>query len=267
MRRLLIRPGAIGDLVLSLPALEFLRAPYTEVWVQHQNVPLIRFADRVRAIPDTGLDLLEITGPRPDLIESLRSFDDIVSWYGASRDEFRHAVAALHLPCRFFDALPNAIAKHATDFYLTQVGAPLRAVPHIPAPAAARTFAVIHPFSGSPSKNWPLSRFQEVAAALSRDLPVHWCAGPEEELPGAFRFDSLYDLACWLARARVYIGNDSGPTHIAAAVGTPVVALFGPTDPRVWAARGPQVQVLEQGREPISVEDVLGAARAALIPA
>ena len=44
MRRLLIRPGAIGDLIVSLPALEYLRADYTEVWVAECNVPLIRFA-------------------------------------------------------------------------------------------------------------------------------------------------------------------------------------------------------------------------------
>ena len=68
--------------------------------------------------------------------------------------------------------------------------------------------------------------------------------GPrEDELPGARRFDDLHDLACWLAGARVYIGNDSGPTHLAAAVGTPVVALFGPSDPAVWAPRGPRVRV------------------------
>lgn len=63
-------------------------------------------------------------------------------------------------------------------------------------------------------------------------------------LPGAVRIDDLYLLACWLARARLYIGNDSGITHLAAAVGTPVLALFGPTDPAVWAPRGPHVRVV-----------------------
>ncbi len=47
----------------------------------------------------------------------------------------------------------------------------------------------------------------------------------------------------WLARASLYIGNDSGITHLAAAVGTPVLAMFGPTDPAVWAPRGPNVRV------------------------
>ena len=75
-------------------------------------------------------------------------------------------------------------------------------------------------------------------------MPVHWCSGPEDPpLPEAVRFDNLYDLACWLARARLYVGNDSGITHLAAAVGTPVLALFGPSDPAVWAPRGPNVRV------------------------
>ena len=60
MRRLLIRPGAIGDCIVSLPALEYLRADYTEVWAASANLPLIRFADRARSIASTGLDLLEL---------------------------------------------------------------------------------------------------------------------------------------------------------------------------------------------------------------
>jgi ADP-heptose:LPS heptosyltransferase len=56
--------------------------------------------------------------------------------------------------------------------------------------------------------------------------------------------DDLYELAGWLATARVYAGNDSGITHLAAAVGTPIVALFGPTDPRMWAPRGREVCVI-----------------------
>ena len=75
-------------------------------------------------------------------------------------------------------------------------------------------------------------------------MPVHWCRGPEDPpLDRAVTMGSLWDLACWLARASLYIGNDSGITHLAAAVGTPTLALFGPTDPAVWAPRGPNVRV------------------------
>jgi len=245
MRRLILRPGAIGDFIVSLPALECLRAEYTEVWTAGPNVPLARFADRARSIASTGLDLVGVTEPPARLFDQLRSFDSIVSWYGANREEFRAAVAGL--PFTFFPALPRDNALHATDFYLEQVRTLVACesdgIPRIECPGSDEDYAVIHPFSGNPRKNWPLENFRSLAERL--EVPVRWCAGPDDPpLDGAVRFDDLYDLACWLARARFYIGNDSGITHLAAAVGTPVLALFGPTDPSVWAPRGPHVQVV-----------------------
>jgi ADP-heptose:LPS heptosyltransferase len=83
-----------------------------------------------------------------------------------------------------------------------------------------------------------------MAAKLERVMPVRWCAGAEDPpLEGAVRIDDLWKLARWLARARLYVGNDSGITHLAAAVGTPVLALFGASDPLVWAPRGENVRV------------------------
>ena len=158
-------------------------------------------------------------------------------------------MAALDLPFTFLDALPAESAGiHATDFYLEQVRAiaPCASdgIPRIECSVEREDYAVIHPFSGSARKNWPLERFRSIAAQLGRVMPVHWCVGQEDPpLPGAVRIDDLYELACWLAKARLYIGNDSGITHLAAAVGTPVLALFGPTDPEVWAPRGQNVRI------------------------
>jgi ADP-heptose:LPS heptosyltransferase len=120
---------------------------------------------------------------------------------------------------------------------------------------------VIHPFSGGLRKNWPLDRYRELARRLADKMPVAWCTGPEDDLPGAeIRIPNLYELACRLADARIFIGNDSGIAHLAAAVGTPVVALFGATDPRVWAPRGHDVRVVQGlAMEAISVADVLSA--------
>ena len=262
LRRLIIRPGGIGDCILSLPAIEHLRADDTEVWVPSAVVPLIRFA-QVRAIASTGIDLLGIPGVEPpaSLIETLGSFDSIVSWYGANRPEFCKAVRARGLPAQFLDALPSGGKTHAADFFLQQAGGTGAAVPRIQCFTIERgNFAVIHPFSGSPRKNWPLECFREVARRLP--IPVRWCAGPEESLEGAVRFDNLYELGCWLAGAQIYIGNDSGITHLAAAVGTPVVAIFGPTDPAVWAPRGDRVSVLSARQsDDVTVENVLDAAR------
>lgn len=224
MRRLLIRPGAIGDVILSLPALEAAKADFTEVWAPRVVLPLIRFADKTRAIADTGLDLIGVveTAKCP----ALEGFDEIYSWYGTNRPEFREAVA--HLPFTFFPAqsLPET---H-----------PRIEVP----PAAHEDFAIIHPYSSSLKKNWPLENFKDVASHLKR---VEWCE--------TGRIDDLYELACWISTASVYIGNDSGISHLAAAVGTPVIAIFVCTDPRIWAPRGEHVIVLENP----SVDEVLRA--------
>jgi ADP-heptose:LPS heptosyltransferase len=244
----------MGDFLSALPAMEHLRAEYTEVWTSLPNVSLARFADRARSIVSTGLDRLGITDA-DDAIEELRSFDSIVSWYGTNRPEFRELTRALGLPFTFHTSLPDR-RLNAADFFLAQTGGPPGAVPRIAIPDMPREdFAVLHPFSGSARKNWPLERFQELAERLQRRMPVFWCRGPEDELPGAVYIPDLYDLACWLGRARVFIGNDSGPTHLAAAAGTPVIALFGPSDPVVWAPRGRHVRVI--ARE--SLTDILAS--------
>ncbi len=251
MRRLLIRPGAIGDLIVSLPALESLRADYVEVWVAERNIPLIRFADAVHSIGSTGLDLLEFAQP-PNLVERLRTFHSIISWYGSSRLEFHATVERLGLPFRFFSALPVDSKLHAVDFYSNQVEHALACSSKLKVvPQPCENFAVIHPFASSPKKRWPIEKFREVARRLNTS--VRWCAGPQEELADATRIDNLYELACWLAQARVYIGNDSGISHLAAAVGTPTIVLFGPTDPTVWAPRGSRVLFPMDTIEPADV--------------
>jgi ADP-heptose:LPS heptosyltransferase len=105
-----------------------------------------------------------------------------------------------------------------------------------------RDSVAVHPFSGSARKNWPLPNFR----ALEHGLPlrVEWLVGPEEQLDGANRFEDLLELATWIGGARLYIGNDSGITHLAAATGVPTLALFGPTAPEVWGPRSHNVTVL-----------------------
>jgi len=201
----------------------------------------VRFADRVRSIGSVGLDRLGITNA-DDVVERLLEFDEVVSWYGENRPEFRELMAGLGVPVRFLRALPDG-SCHAADFYARQVGL-VTARPIVPCPAVERTFAVVHPFASAMAKRAPMETFRAVAAKLGRTMPVHWLSGPEEDLDGAVRISDLYDLACWLRGAKIFVGNDSGISHLAAAVGTPVMAYFQASDPRVWAPRGCAVDVV-----------------------
>jgi heptosyltransferase-3 len=124
---------------------------------------------------------------------------------------------------------------------------------------------LLHPGSGSREKNWPLARYAELAQQLEgRGERVLWIVGPAEAdlnppRGAVVRSAPLAALAASLRRARLYVGNDSGITHLAAASGCPTIALFGASDSTVWAPRGRTVRVLEKtkgGVDMISVHDV-----------
>lgn len=223
--------------------MQALRADYTEVWCADRNAPLARFADAAQSIVASGLDGLGLlpSAHVAHVIARLRDFDSVISWYGSARPEFRELVRDLGLPFTFLPALPDG-REHAIDFYNRQArelgaGMPSR-FPRIDCPAVDRIFAAIHPFASSPAKRAPMAAFERAAERLAAHMPVRWFCGPEENLDGATRIENLYELACTLRGARIFVGNDSGISHLAAAVVTPVLAFFQSTDPRVWSPRG-----------------------------
>jgi hypothetical protein len=166
-----------------------------------------------------------------------------VSWYGSNRPEFRTFVADSGLPFQFHQALPpSGSGVHAVDYYCSQVGAPPGLAPRIETGGVPRHGSVvIHPFASNPRKQWPGGADFRVPGAKVVKL-----RGPDEQLADALHIPDLFQLARFLAGSRAYIGNDSGITHLAAAVGVPTIALFGPTDPRVWAPRGPAVKIIHR---------------------
>lgn len=148
------------------------------------------------------------------------------------------------------------------------------------APLATRTqdarvvdATLVHPGSGSPRKNWPTDRFLELSRKLTaRGERMVWVRGPAEMAqPDGWegeRLDrpSLSTLAATLAASRRFVGNDSGVSHLAAAVGTPTIALFGPTPASVWRPDGPRVRVVDSTdgtMNGVSVEAVLDALKPA----
>jgi heptosyltransferase-3 len=106
-------------------------------------------------------------------------------------------------------------------------------------------YAVIHAAPMFRYKQWTREGWRELAAELKRrGLTVVAISGPDAAerryLDGVWQGAATVHQATWaetvalLARARVYIGPDTSVSHLAAAAGCPTVALFGPTDPRVW---------------------------------
>jgi len=150
------------------------------------------------------------------------------------------------------------------------------------------SFALMAPGAGWEAKQWPAERFGAVARALTKhNLKTLVNAGPGEERlaqsvveqSGGHAFavgGTVGQLIALTRRARIFIGADTGPLHLAAALGVPVVGLFGPTDPartgpfsdKAIALRHPESKTtFSHHRKPdagllqISVEDVIGAAR------
>lgn len=128
-----------------------------------------------------------------------------------------------------------------------------------PCPVTRRR-VIIHPGSGGRAKCWPFERFMALTD-LFREWTLHWMLGPAECEPGDTRFTSLmarqgfrkaewicepdlHEAAKHIAAVDLYIGNDSGMSHLAAALGVPAVILFGPTDPQIWKPLSAQVKVV-----------------------
>lgn len=141
-------------------------------------------------------------------------------------------------------------------------------------------FAVFNPFSRWPSKEWPMTRFHDLARLFDREFgaPILLTGGanevgraaafalgsePARVIPVAGALD-LPGLFCLLQRARVAVSVDSGPMHAAAAVGTPVVALFGPTFPERTGPWG-QGHIVLQAQRPESHHAYRKASSAALM--
>lgn len=258
-RCVVVHAGGIGDLILASPALRVLAS--------QANLDLVGYAERAQLLVDAGIarrglsmDAVDFgsvsSTPSPRLREFLSGASRAVVWMA---DPDGTLAAALH-GCGVGQVLcapgipPASWDRHASEYYAETLGlaVPVQS-PQLALPAEpSGCDVVLHPGSGSPNKNWPMDRYAALAQKLERrGLRVAWSLGPAEEhlLPpnGAMRLapESLVHLGRILARARGYVGNDTGITHLAAAVGCPTVALFGPTNATVWGPRGHAVRILQ----------------------
>lgn len=297
MEVLLVRAGALGDLLLLRPALAALLASGHEVELV---APLA--AGRVLVGPGAaralhawdGVELAEALacgfGDGP-IARALDAAGAVVAFARSEPLVERLAARARRLIA--LDPAPPAQGPHAAA-WLAHAIAPLVTASALDAATALQAptlefsrdetreaeertrplppgFVAVHPGSGSPAKNWPAERFYEAADTLASGEPWLLVAGPAEadlRVPAAAivaREWPVRTLGAALARAGVHLGNDSGVSHLAAAAGAPALALFGPTDPALWAPVGPRAAAL---RAPggslarLATSEVVAAARA-----
>lgn len=285
-RILILRAGAIGDFILTLPALAAVRRTWPDAHIELAGYPQMGALAVSGGLVNTvvSLDnaefarLFAIDAQLPaKQVQYIRLFDLIVSYLndsdgivrrnlvaggarrlvcGSARVTDRHAINALLGPLE-----EVGIRVPANACSQLRLSDPQREGGRRRAADLGEKVVVLHPGSGSPKKNWPLKRFLVLADRLRAETPltpVFTLGEADEEIARELRSlaspiavlppCSLLDLAGFLSAGMGYVGNDSGITHLAAALGIPVVALFGPTNPRLWAPRGPNVTVLKSDR-------------------
>jgi len=294
-RLLVIRLSAFGDVIHTIPAVIALRdtLPETEIsWaVEPAYAELVEIVAKVKAIRVSlkKWSLSRISAARREVrgFETSIDFQGLIKSsligrasgardrYGFARDVIREKPAAWSVN------RPVAIDKssHVVEWNvdLARAFAPeISGVPNVDFTpfaddpsgklAGLGNRIILLPGAGRPEKQWPIDRFVELARRIGSDALVAW--GPGEETlartigaevapPTNFR-----ELAWILAHAKLVIGADTGPLHLAAALGTPLVGLYGPTNPARNGPYGQLDHVVEtftstKSMQAIAVDDVM----------
>jgi heptosyltransferase-2 len=270
---LVIRGGAIGDFILTLPAIAALRRQFPRAWLEVLGYPhIVRLAEAgglvdraqfIEARPLAGFfarqGLLE-----PDMKDYFSEFDLIVSYLYDPDGIFQSNVG--RCTSAPFIAGPHRadeqVGLHAAKAYLQ----PLERLAIFDADPVPRlrlqqqpdtlSYLALMPGSGSPRKNWPEANWSDLLQALINETPADLLlVGAEAEAerlqrlaaalpPERFRLAQslpLPELGSLLQGGAGFLGHDSGISHLAAALGLPGIVLWGDTAPEVWRPPSPKV--------------------------
>jgi len=263
-RVLIVRLRSLGDCVLTTPALQLLAAYRPDLQIA------VAVEDRFRAVFEGNPYIAAVLPPR---VGSVLAWQPrlTINFHGGPRSALLTAASLAsrragfgHFPQQWLYTLriPRAqeilgeerkvhTAEHLASamFWL---GVPKAEIPRArlfaPPPLARAPYAVIHPFASAAGKAWPAGRFVEVAKNLPVQ-PVFIGTMGDDFAPfdgfECVRRAALAEVMSLIAGAAVFVGNDSGPAHIAAAYGRPVVVLYGTSDPVIWAPWRTESQVID----------------------
>ncbi|TMC17983.1 MAG: glycosyltransferase family 9 protein [Chloroflexi bacterium] len=290
MHILIIRPGAIGDSLLTFPIIQSLRAKYDDPHITFVGndavLPLTLALGLVEEVADYGdlrwSELFSAEGIHtPELREQLQQTELAICWLRDPDGRVEHnlRLAGVKRVIVTPGRPPEGRRIHVVDYLAETVG-----VQNVGTACNAQCIAplsvhekdgrialhpndryiAIHPGSGGAQKCWPAASFAAVIEHLwQRGYPILLLAGPadHERVSGIQRLllsppepgmlEVLIDAPLvvvgeHLQQCKCYLGNDSGITHLAAMLGIPTIALFGPGDPAIWRPLGPHVEVIQE---------------------
>jgi ADP-heptose:LPS heptosyltransferase len=277
-RILIIHQGAIGDFILALPAIKALRDTLKPQWLEIMGHPWILplvaghpYADAISDVNRAEMAPFFLEGALPPEVMCRYCDDFDAAFCFGQSTIFAHNLHRAGIKKTF--TLPSFPDRriHVTDHHRSSLNA--LGIPCSPTPPklflhdnerqwteeflhrrgwTAGTIIALHPGAGSRKKAWPSQHFAALGRILARESAnLLIIQGPADEGTVAETLTGLEGISCLVARdlplrkvaallnwASLFIGNDSGISHLAAALGVPTLAIFGPTDPRCWAPRG-----------------------------
>jgi ADP-heptose:LPS heptosyltransferase len=272
-------PGALGDFICFLPALQKLaQTAEVDLFARSEFADIVPRGVTVRSLECNQISRMFTANAAEDqrLQDFFCAYAAIYSWFASGRSEFVRQVTSLACGrARLYPFQPTNSSIHQTEYYLGFIGLDGDSSPEPEVALRPEGVAwcdefcathklcrgpllVIAPGSGAREKNWPADFFLAIVEWWREAIHgvVVLLTGPvEEERGGVERLRAsclvandltLSQAAALLARSDVYLGNDSGITHLAAAVGTRTIALFGPSNARQWAPRGEKVTIVSR---------------------
>ncbi len=288
---LVIRGGAIGDFILTLPAIAALRRQFPAAQLEILGYPHIAqlavaggLAERVQPVEARGLAGFFARGGElaPNLADYFSGFDIIVSYLYDPDAIFQTNVVSCG--CGQFIAAPHRPDEsellHATKVYLKPLerlaifdADPVPRLTLVSQPSTFKPQLALHPGSGSESKNWPEAKWVELLARLVAESEINLLlVGGEAEGERLHRLAAktpptrcevarslpLAELAARLQSSVGFIGHDSGISHLAAALGVSCVVLWANTRDEIWRPQGQHVAVIQDngGLPALSVQRV-----------